>query len=103
LIGDGMRIVSRPEASLHDAHALLPLPGEEKITDARIPRLYHDALQIAISNGDQERAKDFAERAYAAQVILEGEDSCWVHQLVLKHKQSIVLGVLRLSGGRYLT
>ena len=74
-IGNGMRIDSAPLPCLHDAHALLRLLEEERIADARIPRLYYDALQIVIANGDQARAKVFAERAYAARVILEGEDS----------------------------
>ena len=75
LIGDGMRITCTPLACLHDAHTLLRLLKEERITDARIARLYYDALQIAIANGDQARAKVFAERAHAARVVLEGEDS----------------------------
>lgn len=75
LIGDGMRIVSTPLSCLYDAHALLRQLEKERIVDARIPRLYYDALQIAITNGDQARAKIFAERARAARTVLEGEDS----------------------------
>lgn len=75
LIGDGTSIVSTPLACLHDAHALLRLLEEERVVDARIPRLYYDALQIVIANGDEARAKAFARRAYAARVFLEGEDS----------------------------
>ncbi|RDL31902.1 uncharacterized protein BP5553_09304 [Venustampulla echinocandica] len=74
-IGDGMRITSTPIACLHDAYRLLQLLEDERVADARIPRLYYDALQIAIANGDQARAKTFAERAYAARVVLEGDDS----------------------------
>jgi hypothetical protein len=70
-----MRIDSAPMACLHDAYALLRLLEEERVADARIPRLYYDALQIVIANGDEARAKVFAERAYAMRVILEGEDS----------------------------
>ena len=75
MIGDGRRIVFAPVACLHDAHTLLRLLEEEHVADGRIPRLYYDALQIVIANGDQARAKVFAEKAYAARVILEGEDS----------------------------
>ena len=75
LIGDGMRIVSTPVACLYNAHALLRLLEEEGIADSRIPRLYYDALQIVIANGDQARARVFAQRAYAARVVCEGEDS----------------------------
>jgi len=75
LLGDGMRMVSKPLACLRDAYTLLQLLREENVTDARISRLYYDALQIAIANADQARAKVFAERAYAGRVVLEGEDS----------------------------
>ena len=75
LIGDGIRIVSAPLICLHDAHTLLCMLEEECIGDARVARLYYDALQIAIANGDQARAKVFAERAYTVRVTLEGEDS----------------------------
>ena len=51
LIGDGTGIASTPVACLHDAHALLRLPEEEGVADARIPRPYYDALQIVIANG----------------------------------------------------
>jgi len=70
-----MRIVSAPVVCLHNAHALLGLLEEERIADGRIPRLYYDALQIVIANGDQARAKIFTEKTYTARVILKGEDS----------------------------
>lgn len=73
-IGDGIRIVSTPLACLSDAHTLLGLLREEDIVDARVPRVYYDALQIAIANGDEARAKVFAERAKAAWLVLQGED-----------------------------
>jgi hypothetical protein len=72
LIGDGTGIASTPVACLHEAHALLRLLEEEGVADARIPRPYYDALQIVIANGDQARAKAFAERAYAARVCSGG-------------------------------
>ncbi|KAI9752906.1 MAG: hypothetical protein M4579_005424 [Chaenotheca gracillima] len=75
LIGDGGRITSTPLACLREAHALLRLLEQAHIADARIPRLYYDVLQIAIANGDQARAKVFAERACAARTVLEGADS----------------------------
>ena len=75
LIGDGVRIVSTPLACLRAAYALLGLLQEEGIADARKPRLYYDALQIAIANGDRARAKVFARRAHDARVVLEGNDS----------------------------
>lgn len=74
-IGDGLRIISTPVACLRDAHELLRLLGEEGAADSRIPRLYYDAFQVAIANGDQARARVFAQRAHAAWVILEGDDS----------------------------
>ncbi|PTB34877.1 hypothetical protein M441DRAFT_74731 [Trichoderma asperellum CBS 433.97] len=42
---------------------------------AMIARLYYDAFHIIIAHGDQARASMFAERAYKARVICEGEDS----------------------------
>ncbi|KAF9733861.1 set domain-containing protein 5 [Paraphaeosphaeria minitans] len=75
IIGDGMSIVTTPIACLYHARRVLELLKEEQIEDARIPRLYYDAFQIAIANGDEARAKVFTERAYATRVILEGEDS----------------------------
>jgi hypothetical protein len=48
---------------------------EEGIWDARIPRVYFDAFQIAIASGDEARAKVFAERAYAARTVIGGKDS----------------------------
>jgi hypothetical protein len=74
-IGDGMRILSAPVACLRDAGELLRLLVEEEVADARIPRLYYDSLQIVVANGDQARARVFAQRAYAARALLEGEDS----------------------------
>lgn len=81
IIGDGMSIIRTPIACLYHAHRVLELLEEEQIEDARIPRLYYDAFQIAIANGDQARAKVFTERAYATRVILEGEDSPEVARL----------------------
>ncbi|KAK8080037.1 hypothetical protein PG997_007855 [Apiospora hydei] len=74
-LGDGKRIVKHAEAMLHDAWRKLRLLQEEGITDAWVSRAYHDAFQIAIANGDQARAKVFAERDYEATVACEGKDS----------------------------
>jgi len=62
-IGNGLRITSTPLACLHDAHELLRFLGEEDVADSRIPRLYYDAFQIAIANGNQARVRAFAQRA----------------------------------------
>jgi len=47
----------------------------EQILDAKLPRAYYDAFQTVIAHGNQARAKVFAERAYAARLGCEGEDS----------------------------
>lgn len=73
-IGDGISIISTPLASLGAARSLLQLLEEEGIADARVPRVYYDAFQIAIANGDQARARVFAQRAKDAWVILQGDD-----------------------------
>jgi hypothetical protein len=75
IIGDGVGIVTTPMAYLHHVYTIVRLLEEEHIADARVPRAYYDALQITIAHGDQARAKVFAERAYAARVVVEGEDS----------------------------
>jgi hypothetical protein len=75
IIGGGVTIVSAPLSCLNSAHKLLDLLKEEDITDARVARLWYDAFQIAIANGDEARAKVFAERAYAERVLVEGKDS----------------------------
>ena len=75
ILGSGATIVSAPLSCLNNAHKLLALLKEENITDPRVARLWYDAFQIAIANGDEARAKLFAERAYAVRVIVEGEDS----------------------------
>ena len=48
---------------------------QEGIVHARVPRLYYDAFQILIANGDQARASVFAEGAHAMRIVLEGVDS----------------------------
>jgi hypothetical protein len=75
LIGDGSRLISNPDKCLEDVHTLLKLLEAENITDARVPRAYYDALQVAIAHGDQARAKVFAQRAYEARLCCEGDDS----------------------------
>jgi hypothetical protein len=75
LIGDGSRLFSNPDRCLEDVHTLLALLEAENISDARVPRAYYDALQIAIAHGDQARAKVFAQRAYEARLCCEGDDS----------------------------
>ena len=51
-------------------------PGDFDIdSGALIARLYYDAFQISVAHGDQARGRVFAERAYKARIICEGEDS----------------------------
>lgn len=71
----GFAIVTNPHLTLHCAHKILKCFMEEGICDMRVEGVYHDAFLIAIVNGDEARAKVFAERAYTQRVILEGEDS----------------------------
>lgn len=76
-IGDPARMANNPKDSLGDCHALLQLLMLEfdGYAGALICRLYYDAFQVSIVHGDQARASVFAERAYTARVICEGEDS----------------------------
>ena len=80
-IGDLDRILGSPKACLNDAYMLRQLLQQESIVDARVARLYYDAFQISIANGDQARARVFAEKAYATRIILEGDDSPTAIQL----------------------
>jgi hypothetical protein len=66
---------SHYNAGLHLVRTMFQLLEEEGVWDAGVPRAYYDAFQIAIANGDEARAKIFAERSYAARVIIEGDDS----------------------------
>lgn len=75
LVGNIDDFYSKPLARLHNAHARLRLLEEEGMADVRVARLYHDAFEVAITNADVARAKVLAGRAYAANVICEGEDS----------------------------
>jgi hypothetical protein len=43
-----MRIVSAPVACFYDVYVLLRLLEEERVADARIPRLFYDANEITI-------------------------------------------------------
>src|SRR6266566_5006331 len=43
--------------------------------NASIARAYKDAYDIAIQNGDESRARIFAERTYDARRLIEGDDS----------------------------
>lgn len=74
-IGDGLGIVSTPLACLGAVRSLLKLLEEEGIADASVARAYYDAFQIAIANGDQARARVFAQRAKELRAILQGDDS----------------------------
>ncbi len=50
--------------------------SNEKTADHILDTLAHyDAFQIAIAHGDNVRARVFAERAYSASVVAEGDDS----------------------------
>ncbi|KAK2743435.1 hypothetical protein FQN57_004900 [Myotisia sp. PD_48] len=74
-IGDPDRVLSTPGACLEDCHSLLQLLEQEYSSGALVPRVYYDAFQICITHGDQARASCFAERAYQARVMCEGEDN----------------------------
>jgi hypothetical protein len=75
IVGDGMSIITAPLACLSHLQTMIRFMEEEEIADARIPRAYYNALQIAIAHRDQKRAKVFAKRAYHHRLLLEGDDS----------------------------
>jgi hypothetical protein len=77
-IGDPIKMFRNPAASLADCHLMLQVLDEEYgrgLAGALLARLYYDAFQVCIAHGDQARALVFAERAYEARVVCEGEDS----------------------------
>lgn len=66
-----------PNTSLADCRLLLDILTSEH-GDSGLPliaRLHYTAFQICIAHGDQARATIFAQRAYEARVLCEGEDS----------------------------
>ncbi|MCJ1328294.1 hypothetical protein MMC10_004970 [Thelotrema lepadinum] len=75
MIGDGSHLTMKPQEHLRWVHSLLQLLDAEQIMDARLPRAYYDAFQTVIAQGDQARAKVFADRAYSARLCCEGDDS----------------------------
>lgn len=76
-IGDPMGMLSRPGACLADCLSLLKLLEEEygEAASIFVARACYDAFQISVAHSDRSRASAFAERAYKARIICEGEDS----------------------------
>ncbi|EXA29335.1 hypothetical protein FOVG_19159 [Fusarium oxysporum f. sp. pisi HDV247] len=76
-IGDPVRMMSRPSASLLNCRSLLQVLKEEfeEDTSILVARANYDAFQIAIVHGDLARGAVFADRAYQVRLICEGEDS----------------------------
>lgn len=74
-IGNGAHLLQYPQQHLQKVNLLVTLLEAEKISDARLPRAYYDAFQTVIAHGDSARAKIFANRAFAARLVCEGEDS----------------------------
>ena len=81
LIGNGQVMFSVPLKALQNVQRLLQLFRSEGIQNASVPRAYYDAFQIAITHGDQARAKIFAERARSNRILVEGHDSPTVEKL----------------------
>lgn len=76
-IGNPMRMATRPRDSLWDCRSLRSILEAEYdgAPGSLLARLYYDAFQICIAHGDQARASVFAERAFKARVICEGDDT----------------------------
>lgn len=76
-IGDPMKMMSKPTESLKSCRLLLrTLEAEyDGHVEPHNARLYYDAFQICTAHGDQARASVFADKAYKARVICEGEES----------------------------
>ncbi|KAI0114520.1 hypothetical protein GGR51DRAFT_504756 [Nemania sp. FL0031] len=76
-IGNSFAVMTEPLKSLQECQALLKALVDEYGADntVLIPRLYYDAFQVAITHGDEARAKVFAERSYKTRVAFQGEDN----------------------------
>ena len=76
-IGGPSRMQTNPSAAMADCHSLLQLLEQEYHGSAcaLFPRMYYDAFQISVAHGDQARAAAFAECAYKARIVCEGNDS----------------------------
>ena len=68
-------LMNTPHLVLKDAHALLLLLQTANIADTRLARLYYEAYQIVIVQGDVARGTIFAEKAHKSILCCEGEDS----------------------------
>ena len=71
LEGDNMK----EKQALHLVRSVLDLCQEEGIWDAGIARAYYDAYQIAVHFSDERRAKVYAQMAWEARCVAEGEAS----------------------------
>ncbi|KAK3369419.1 hypothetical protein B0T24DRAFT_632540 [Lasiosphaeria ovina] len=65
----------KEKQALRLVRSVLNLFREEGIWDAGIGRAYYDAYQIAVHFADEPRAKVYAQRAWEARCVAEGEDS----------------------------
>lgn len=77
MTGNPMAMLRTPLKSLAACRDLLQVLNKEygEAATALLARLYYDAFQITAAHGDQARASAFAEHAYMARVVCEGEDS----------------------------
>lgn len=67
--------MATPLACLRKTRKMLRLLRGEGILDSTVLRVYYDAFQMVIANGDQARARIFAERCYESRMVVEGADS----------------------------
>ena len=65
----------KEKQTLHLVRSVLDLCQEEGIWDAGIARAYYDAYQIAVHFSDDRRAKVYAQMAWKAGCVAEGEAS----------------------------
>ncbi|KAI9763487.1 MAG: hypothetical protein M1840_000501 [Geoglossum simile] len=68
-------ILSAPLHKLRYVDQQIRLYNEQGPDDNGLPRAFFDAAQIAITNGDQAKARIFAERAAVGSIVLGGDDS----------------------------
>ncbi|KAH6668857.1 hypothetical protein B0J14DRAFT_629067 [Halenospora varia] len=74
-IGDGNRVLSKPDDCLRDCFRVYQLLKEEyqDYAIALFGSMHYDAFRICITHGDQARVSGFARKGYEARVQCEGE------------------------------
>ncbi|CUS14257.1 unnamed protein product, partial [Tuber aestivum] len=75
IVGQGDLLLLNASTALKSCRTMLRLMDEDRIYDKRVSRIYYDAFQICIANGDVARASAFARKTVEERVLCEGPDA----------------------------